>query len=225
MKEIFVIVITLSTNFTLFAQSDEYGSSEYWSSNGVKIKKIKPPESEKKPLLETPLIDTNKLSNPSEKSNREIIEGMFENGKYKEFSKVVECPNKSKSEIYTALKLWYGKTFNSAKEVIQSDVPGEIIVGVGNSSVAGSTYWYEITTLIKDGKFKTTIGCRKILVSNILLPSLETYYLEWKEKKIGFFTKTGSMSNKELIMVDIVHKTNEGIVKGMTNEVESYNSF
>lgn len=153
------------------------------------------------------------------------IEKMFTNGTYVPYETVIEVPGKNKTEIYTAIKLWYGKTFNNAKEVIQSDVPGEVIVAVGNSSVAGATYWYEITTLIKDGKFKTTVNCRKILIANILLPSLDTYYSDWKEKKAGFFSRTGAMSNKELIMVDVVYNTNDGLVKGMNKEVQNYNSF
>ena len=33
----------------------------------------------------------------------------------------------------------------------------------------GDTYWFEITTLIKDGKFKTTVNCRKIVVSHPII--------------------------------------------------------
>ena len=156
-----------------------------------------------------------------------IIEKMFSTGVYVPYEAVVEVPGKTKTEIYSAIKMWYGKTFKGAKDVIQSDVAGEGIVGVGNEVKDGDTYWFEITTLIKDGKFKTTVNCRKIVVSqyNILLPSLDVFYSDWKEKKAGFFSKTGAMSNKEFVMVDLVYNTNESIVKGMSKEVQNYNSF
>ena len=156
-----------------------------------------------------------------------IIEKMFSNGEYVPYESVVEVPGKTKTEIYSAIKMWYGKTFKGAKEVIQSDVPGEVIVGVGNETKEGDTYWFEITTLIKDGKFKTTVNCRKIVVSqySILLPPLNVFYSDWKEKKAGFFSKTGAMSNKEFVMVDLVYNTNESIVKGVIKEVQNYNSF
>ena len=159
--------------------------------------------------------------------NSVIIEKMFNNGQYNPYENIVEVSGKNKNEIYSAIKMWYGKTFKSAKNVIHSEVNGEVIVGVGNVLVEGVTYWFEITTMIKDNKFKTTINCREIVDSKygVSMPKLEVFYSDWKDKKTGVFSKTGSMSNKEFVMVDLVYKTNNNIIKEITKEVQNYNSF
>jgi hypothetical protein len=159
--------------------------------------------------------------------NSSVIEKMFNNGQYTPYENVVEVTGKNKNEIYSAIKMWYGKTFKSAKNVIESDVAGEVIVGVGNETVDGVTYWFEITTMIKDNKFKTIVNHRKIVDSKygVEMPPLEVFYSDWKNNKSGFFSKTGSMTNKEFVMVDLVYKTNCNITKGITKEVQNYNSF
>ncbi len=47
MKQILVVAIALIANFSVFAQSEEYGSSEYWASNGTKTKQPQTFASEK----------------------------------------------------------------------------------------------------------------------------------------------------------------------------------
>jgi hypothetical protein len=158
-----------------------------------------------------------------------IIESMFPDGKYKQFEIITEVPGKSKNEIYLGLKSWYAKTFNNPKEVIQSDVPGEIIQGVGKTIRDSYIYDFEITTMIKDGKYKTSITPRKITSvtgkTQIQFPPLEKCYADWKEKKAGVFSTTGAMSNKVFVMVDLVYGTHKGFVDGINKEVNSYASF
>jgi hypothetical protein len=158
-----------------------------------------------------------------------IIESMFPDGKYKQFEIITEVPGKTKNEIYLGLKSWYAKTFNNPKEVIQSDIPGEIVQGVGKIISGFYVYDFEMTTVIKDGKYKTSITPRKIsmMVGKSLMPypPLEKCYLDWKEKKAGVFSTTGAMSNKVFVMVDLVYGTHKGFVNGINKEVNSYASF
>ncbi len=216
MKKILMVAITLIASVSVFGQ--EYGTSSEW---GYKPSNSEVPSSPLSKQTIPPAKTTVAKSTP------EIIESMFENGKYKEFVVVVDCQNKTKTEIYTALKLWYGKTFKAAKEVIQSDVAGEVIVGVGNSVIGGVRYKYEITTLIKDNKFKTSISFRELNNASGAVqyfPPLEDFYTDWKNKKAGFFCKTGSMEFKESVLVGI-YIENNGIVEGMKKEINNYDSF
>lgn len=158
-----------------------------------------------------------------------IIESMFPDGKYKQFEIITEAPGKSKNEIYLGLKSWYAKTFNNPKEVIQSDIAGEIVQGVGKVVSGDYIYDFEITTMIKEGKYKTTINPRKITVvvgkTSMPYPPLEKCYSDWKDNKAGFFSTTGAMSTKVFIMVDLVYGTHKNFVNGIMREVNNYASF
>ncbi len=169
------------------------------------------------------LLDVSKENVPA------ILESMFPDGKYKTFEIVTDAPGKSKNEIYLGIKSWYAKTFNNPKEVIQSDIAGEIVQGVGRTSGGPYLYDFEITTVIKDGKYKTTINPRKITTvagkTSMPYPPLEKCYSDWKENKAGFFSTTGSMDNKVFVMIDLVYSTHARFVTEIKKEVEAYASF
>ncbi|MDA0195911.1 MAG: DUF4468 domain-containing protein [Bacteroidetes bacterium] len=83
-------------------------------------------------------------------------------------SKVIQADNTSKDELFTKINLWFGKTYNSAKDVIQmSDREGGVIVGKGLFSYSfGKTIYgcydgnidYAITVQVKDNRFRVELS-------------------------------------------------------------------
>lgn len=83
------------------------------------------------------------------------------------YSQVVECPGKSKADLYILLNYWYSNTFNDANSVIQlNDKELGCIIGKGYvdkiaEHVGGSNTYYVnikpiIKTDIKEGKVRIT---------------------------------------------------------------------
>jgi len=85
MKQILVVAIALIANFSVFAQSEEYGSSEYWASNGTKTKKPQTFASEKNIVNEAPQNNYNSDDNlyVSQLSNREYYKKFKGNYEFK----------------------------------------------------------------------------------------------------------------------------------------------
>ena len=86
-------------------------------------------------------------------------------------SEVVEIPNKTADQLYSAAKEWFAIAFNSANDVIQlADPVGKKIIGKGIKKVdfrvkGASSYFNVNFTLIvqfKDGRYKYDIQSSEI---------------------------------------------------------------
>jgi hypothetical protein len=80
-----VVAIALISSTTLFAQSDEYGSSEYWASNGTKTKKSQSVTPEKNIVSKTPQNNYNSDDTlfVSQLSDREYYKKFKDNYEFK----------------------------------------------------------------------------------------------------------------------------------------------
>jgi hypothetical protein len=159
-----------------------------------------------------------------------LIEEMFEGGVYK-FEKIFEIDGKSKNDIYNATKLWLGKSFKSAKDVIQVDNVGELIVSKGNivkhkRGYVSVRYTFLITTFFKDNKIKISITPDDISsLDGNKYPSVQTYYNDYKAKKNGAFSSSGGKAWKEFILMEVVYDNNVTIMNSIVEEIRKYSSF
>lgn len=72
-----------------------------------------------------------------------------------EFQEIIDAPNKSKSEIYTAAREWFAKSFVSANAVLQmDDKDSGVLVGKGK---IGSSMDILIKVETKDGRLRYTL--------------------------------------------------------------------
>ncbi|MDQ1770429.1 DUF4468 domain-containing protein [Labilibaculum sp. A4] len=102
----------------------------------------------------------------------------------KEFTEVIEAPDKTADQLYSSARGWFAETFKSADDVLQMDDPvsGKLI-GKGFSKVpikaAGMIVeikmQYTIKIFVKDGRFKYDIS--NIRVGELATSTLEEYEL------------------------------------------------
>jgi hypothetical protein len=105
-----------------------------------------------------------------------------------------------------------------------------LILGVGNYSSGGgatteTTYWFTITTMIKDGKMKVSIESKNISPYGAVTKPLQEYYDDYVSNKNGFFSTTGAKSYKEWLFSDLVYKTNVNMINSLAKEINKTEDF
>lgn len=180
----------------------------------------------KKLLVVTGLVLSSIISYGQTKS--ELINKLSVNGNYS-YEQIIDLPGKSKTDIYNGTKLWFGKIFKSSKNVIQTDVPNESLIGNGNvvGDDYGIRYHFKIITMIKDNKMKVTIEPVKFTdyQSSMVFPSIERYIKDYKENNNGVFSSTGTKSFKEFIILKLYDFNNRDMITSLVKEINNYNNF
>ena len=151
-----MVAIVLIASINCFSQeSQEYGSSEYWSSVNSKKNKTN---------KEVEVMVTTKTTNetiPNLKPFENVASGLY-------VSKVIELPNKTQKDILTQFKNWASTSFVSLKEVIVSETENQIVLVyiteptnyikmLGTKSFYDTKHYVRMIIQSKDGKCKISI--------------------------------------------------------------------
>lgn len=155
-------------------------------------------------------------------TNSEIIEKMYDNGFKHEV--VVEFPGKTKHEIYTHTRQWFGEMFRSGNDVVNSDILDVVIVGKGNilDYEWHTRYHFTMTVMFKDNRMKVRIIPNKLgpeTPGQQIFPPLEKFYSDYRNNKNGFTSRTGNKKYKEFLFVTLIHGTNTSMVETLTNKI------
>jgi hypothetical protein len=147
------------------------------------------------------------------------------------FSKVIETPNKSKTELFIEVSDWFAVNYNSAQDVIQmSDKDAGIIIGKGAESYTfGKTMYlcydgfinYTVKVQLKEGRYKIEINnfAHSVLPKNSagcnmgLLTTAQEYKTEGMGKnginKVWCDLKEKAEAISNHIFIEIEGKTNK----------------
>jgi len=115
---------------------------------------------------------------------------------------------KTKSQLYSATKMFIAETWRSSKDVIQNDdkETGTILIRARREQSISYfltgyaySYLYDVTFKVKDGKFK-------IIINNITCKSgynneREVYILIQPVEGDPYPNKTGTLSNKKAVQL------------------------
>ncbi len=81
------------------------------------------------------------------------------------YENVVEVDSATAKDLYNRCKVWVGKTFKSAKNVIQSDTEDEVVLDSwlpiyikSLMSTSEQQCWFRLSISFKDGKFKYVLN-------------------------------------------------------------------
>lgn len=118
----------------------------------------------------------------------------------KEYTEVVQVPNKNADQLYSCAREWFAETFKSADKVLQMDDPvaGKLIgKGMGSLTVKSGmvpvsfNYDFTVKVFIKEGRYKYIIQDIAVISEGV-----RTNYEEYeaakekfkkKKKRVAFF--------------------------------------
>lgn len=119
----------------------------------------------------------------------------------KEYTEVVQVPDKNTDQLYSLAREWFAETFKSAQDVLQMDDPvaGKLIgKGMGDVNVKSGMvpvtldYEFQVKVFVKDGRYKYLIE-KIAIVSDGVRSSIEEFEqarekFKNKKKKVAYFS-------------------------------------